>query len=412
MNRRLWVFNHYASAPDRGVGTRHFDLAEASAALGWQTTIFASGFSHFSGTEERLSGLQLRRRERIGSTDFVWLRTLPYRGNDWRRAANMLTYAVLALATQQFMQRPDIIVGSTVHPFAALAAMLAARMRRVPFIYEIRDLWPQTLVDMGRIRPTGATARALYAVERRLVLGADAVVSLLPDATAYLAERGLPTHHVVHIPNGTRIDAAPGAIPPSISAILGRAHGDGHLVAAYAGVHGDINRLDVLVHAARRCIDLGVPIEVLLIGDGPEKASLRALAASVGATNVTFHDSVPKKDIRAVLSAVDILVFHLADTPVLKFGISSNKLFDYLAAGRPIVFACRSGNDPVADADAGVSVEPDDPVALTDALAQLASATADERLAIGARGRAYVGRHHDIDQLAARLVDVLNRHVR
>lgn len=412
MTRRLWVFNHYASAPDRGAGTRHFDLAEASSARGWQTTIFASGFSHFSGTQERLTGLELRRHERIGSTDFVWLRTLPYRGNDWRRAANMLTYAVLALATQQFMRRPDIIVGSTVHPFAALAAMLAARLRRVPFIYEIRDLWPQTLVDMGRLRSTSATARALYAAERRLVLGANAVVSLLPDAPAYLADRGLPTDHVVHIPNGTRIVTAPGAVPPSIDSILGRARAEGRLVAAYAGVHGDINRLDVLVRAARRCIDLGVPIEVLLIGDGPEKPALRTLATSIGATNVTFHDSVPKKDIRGVLSAVDILVFHLADTPVLKFGISSNKLFDYLAAGRPIVFACRSGNDPVADAGAGMSVEPDDPLALADAMAQLASATENERLDMGRRGRTYVAQHHDIDRLAARFVDVLNRHVR
>lgn len=406
------MFNHYASGPDRGVGTRHFDLAEAMVPRGWESTIFAAGFSHFTGMEERLAGLTLRRREQVGSTEFVWLRTVPYRGNDWRRAVNMLSYAVMAVATQQLKRRPHVIVGSTVHPLGALSALLAARLRRVPFIYEIRDLWPQTLVDMGRLRPSGSTARLLYAAERRLVLGAEAVVSLLPGVHAYLEDRGLPTGHVVHIPNGTRIGGARGSIPASLQATFDRSRADGRLVAAYAGVHGDINRLDVLVRAARRCLDLGVPLDMLLIGDGPEKAGLEALATSLGATNVAFHDPVPKRDIREVLAAADFLVFHLADTPVLRFGISSNKLFDYLAAERPIVFACRSGNDPVADADAGISVRPDDPEALAEALSRLAMVEPEQRAAMGSRGRAYVERHHDIDRLAARFADVLDRHAR
>jgi glycosyltransferase involved in cell wall biosynthesis len=375
---------------------------------GWDATIFAAGFSHFSGIEERLRPGQLRRAEVVGPARFVWLRTVPYQGNNWRRVLNMLSYAVMAVFAQSAFNRPDVIIGSTVHPFAALAGLVAAMLRRVPFVYEIRDLWPQTLVDMGRIRPASPATRLLYAIESALVRRAAVVVTVLPGVNRYLAERGLPTAHVRYIPNGTRLVESASPIPPSVEAAVSHARSRGRSIAAYAGVHGEINRLDVLVRAARACADRRAPIDLLLIGDGPEKSRLRRLAAKIGADNVTFLDPVPKRDVMGALSAVDIAVFHLADTSVLRYGVSSNKLFDYLASRRPIIFACRSGNDPVAEAGAGISISPEDPEAMADALVNLASIEPADRARMGRLGRAYVAEHHNIRALGARMAEVLD----
>ena len=173
---RVWIFNHYAAPPDRPAGTRHYELAIRLSAGGDDVTIFASGFSHATLREERLRGSELARTERHGQVRFIWLRTPPYRGNGVRRAANMLAFLPLALVAQASLRRPDVIVGSSVHPFAALAGLIAARLRGAAFVYEIRDLWPQTLVDMGQLSADSTTARALWHLERLLAERAEALV--------------------------------------------------------------------------------------------------------------------------------------------------------------------------------------------------------------------------------------------
>src|SRR3954447_4764908 len=136
----VWIVNHYADAPDRPSGTRHFDLARQLTARGRVVTIFASGFSHVTQREERLSKGRLFRRQTIGGVEFVWLRTLPYQGNTWRRQLNMLSFVLVFLLVQSRFPPPTAIIGSTVHPFAALAAWVVARARRTRFLFEIRDL--------------------------------------------------------------------------------------------------------------------------------------------------------------------------------------------------------------------------------------------------------------------------------
>jgi glycosyltransferase involved in cell wall biosynthesis len=415
MSRRtvMWILNHYASTPDRGAGTRHYDLSRQLATQGYDVTIFASGFSHFSGTEERLRPFQLFRVESIKGIRFVWLRTIPYHGNSWRRVANMVSYALLVSIVQARFSRPDVVIGSSVHPLAAAAGYAIARVRRRPFIFEVRDLWPQTLIDMGVIREHSRVARMMRWLEAFLVRRASAVVTLLPGMETYLAERGLPAGRLEYIPNGVDLGAtSPNSklIPAAIEAQIKRWRKEGRFICAYVGSHGRANRLEVLVDAMHIPRD-GRRLALLLIGDGPEKA--RLAERSKASTTVRFFDSIPKPMAGAVLDQVDAAIFHLTDTPVFRYGISSNKLFDYLAHGRPVLFACRTTYDPVALASAGVSVPPDDPTAMAAGLRDLAARSDEELRAIGERGRRFIAENHAIDRLAAqlgRLVDDVRGH--
>jgi len=408
--------NQYADAPDRPAGTRHFDLARRLIARGDEVVIFAAGFSHITHREERLTKGQLYRTQQFDGVRFVWLRTFPYDGNTWRRQVNMVTFLFAFLVVQTRLQAPDSVIGSTVHPFAALGAWLVARWRGARYLFEVRDLWPQTLVDLGAMRVGSPAERLLRGIEAFLVRRASVVVTLLPGMRDYLRQRGLPSHHVVYVPNGVDLAAFDavalddGRIPEPVEHVLEtirQRRAEGRFVLGYVGSFGRVNRLDVLMRAAELA-EARAPghISLILVGDGPERADLQRLSRRGGPTNVST--SVPKKYVPSILRSFDAAVVHATATPVYRYGISFNKLFDYMAAGRPVVFACDSAYDPVAAVGAGISVPPDDPEVVADAFLELAGTRPEERARMGAAGREYVVREHDIEHLG----DILDAAVR
>lgn len=409
--RRVWIANHYASPPDEPAGTRHFELARVLVHRGVAVTIFAAGFGHKSGREQRLAPGRLYRTQVVDGVRFVWLWTLPYRGNTWRRQANMLSYLATFLVVQTRFAAPDVIVGSTVHPFAALGAWLVARARRARFLFEILDLWPQTLVDLGALRDGSPGERLLRALEAFLVRRASAVITVLPGMRDYLRERGLPCDHVVYVPNGANLETfgaaavIPHADEPEAVARCAdevrRLRADGRFVIGYVGAFGRVNRVDVIIEAAAIAeARASGRVGVVLIGDGPERRDLERRAA--GNPAVALGPAIPKAFVPSVLRSLDAAVVHTTLTPVYRYGISFNKVFEYMAAERPVVFACRSAYDPVAVCGAGLTVPPDDPGSLAAAFIELAGASSAARVAMGSAGRAYVAREHDIETLGDR----------
>lgn len=413
---KIWMLNHYALPPDRAGGIRHYEFGRVLAEWGHDVTIFASSFNHWSRAEERLAPGDRLRVQVIDGVRFVWIRTTPYQRNDRRRALNMVSYAVGVLRAQHRFARPDVVVGSGPHPLTVAAAWLIGATRRVPFVCEVRDLWPQTLIDMGALAERSTTARALRAVERFLYQRSRLVISLLSGASEYIAATGVPKDRIVYIPNGIArsTPAAPGPVASALADRVSRWRdaqgGEGGLVAGYVGSWGTANGVDVLVRAAAILRDRGVyGIALVLIGDGPEKKRCEELARDLGLNNVLFAPPVPKCAVPGVLEALDVTLFPLRDLAVFRYGLSSNKLFDYLASGRPIVSACAVAETPVTASGAGICVPPETPDEIADALVSLASMSPVERSAMGERGRQWVYRHHDMTALAGRFLDALTK---
>ena len=413
-SRHLWIVNHYAVGPDMPSGTRHHSLARQLVARGHRVTIFAASFAHAAGRERFRWGRSLARRQKIDGIQFVWLRTIPYQGNTLRRQFNMLSFLLMFLLAQVGEARPDVILGSTVHPFAAFGAWVAARARGVPFVFEIRDLWPQTLVDLGALRVGSPFERGLRHLEAFLVRRATAVITLLPGIRDYLRGQGLPDDKVVYLPNGADLaafsrDAAfpdPTPAAATVLAAIDRLRGEGRFVLGYVGAFGRVNRVDLLVEAAA-IAEAQAPgrIGLLVVGDGPERPGVEAAAA--GHSSVAVTAPVPKTQVPWLLRALDATVVHTTWTPVYRYGVSFNKLYEYMAAERPIVFACACEYDPVQATGAGITIAPDDAAALADAFLGLAGTPADRLDAMGAAGRAYVEREHDFDQLGETLAAVV-----
>ena len=398
--RVVWILNHYAVEPG-GVGpTRHQDLARHLPDHGWQACLIAASVEHSTG-RQRLAAGEPFRLERHDAVLLLWVRTPTYRGNGLDRIFNMLAYAwqVQRRSRTRDLPRPDVIVGSSLHPLAAWAGARLATRHRVPFVYEFRDLWPHTLVAMGRIGDNGLVAKGLRRLDRYLVRRAARIVSPLPGGDRHVRELGADVARFTWIPNGVAL----GAYEP-----VPAAESD-QFTLMYLGAHGEANDLDTLLGAMCRLHRAGHPVRLRLVGDGPHKPRLMAAAAENHLHTVQFEDPVPKSAIPEVAAGADAFVICVRDLPGLyRYGVCMNKLADYMALARPTIVAMDALNNPIEDCDGGLSVPPEDPEALAIAIESLRATSLDSRRAMGERAREYARRHLDTSVLARRLAEVLD----
>lgn len=382
---------------------RHYDLAYELVQRGHNATIIASSFDHFSHIERRLHEGESHRLEVVDGIRYLWLRSPRYSNNGGRRIWNMLHFATSVMrrgGTAGKDSPPDVVIGSSPTLFAALGAERLARRYHVPFVFEVRDLWPKSLVDFAKMSEKHPVVLGLSLLERYLYRSASHVITLLPGAKDYIALRGAKADAISWLPNGVRMNyAETGA----------RTEPSKRLTVLYAGAHGTANGLDGVVDAAA-LLDkkkFANSIEIHLLGNGPHKARLRARAAQEQIQLIHFFDEVPQKTVGCRMAQADVLLLPLRKAELYRFGVSPNKLYHYMAAARPIIFATGSSNNPVQEAGAGVTIPPEDPQALAEAIEYLASLSEEDRQAMGQRGRKYVEQNHRIERLVQDLERIL-----
>ena len=221
-----------------------------------------------------------------------------------------------------------MIVGSNVHLAAVVAAWLIGRMRRVPFVFEVRDLWPRTLIDMGALAEGGATARVLTSLERFLYRRAQpGHYACCRGRRGTSRDRASRPGKVAYIPNGIAdfdggaSQAGPASGADAVMSWIRQRREAGRLIAGYVGSHGRANSIDLLVDAARDLRERSGPrMAFVFIGDGPDKERCVQLARDYGLPDVAFWPPVPKVDVPAILEAFDVMLFCVRDIPVISTG--------------------------------------------------------------------------------------------
>ena len=267
--KTVWIVNHYAQTPDGPGGIRHYQLAKALRKQDWNAYIIGASTEYNAGYQ-RLSPDQNARLDTVNEIPFLWLRAPSYQGNGFGRIVNMLVFSarLLGKAPRRLLPRPDVIIGSSVHPFAVWSAERLAKGFKVPFVFEVRDLWPQTLIDFGLIKSQSVTAKLLRALEGYLYSQANAIITLLPFAYRYIEHFRVDRSRIHWIPNGVDLAAWPesktaqDAAPP--------------LRLMYFGAFGQANALDVLLLAMHELQRRPVcpAVHLRLIGDGPLRKPL------------------------------------------------------------------------------------------------------------------------------------------
>lgn len=398
--KKLWIFNHYATKPDEPA-TRAYDFGKELTKKGHKVKIFASSFSHYQLKEKYLTTGGECKVENYRGVDFVWIKTYPYKKNDWRRAINMLSYAWRAFwISRKLKERPDVIVGTCVHPFAVFSAYLVSKLKKSRFFFEVTDVWPQTIVDMGFMSAKNPLILGMKILEKFLYKKAEKVISLPPSAADYITKLGVPRDKIIWIPNGVDLSRF-----KNLKQYKG---GGPEFIFMYSGIHAKYTGLDTILRAAKILQEENESrLKFIFLGDGPEKTNLIKMAEEMSLHNVKFLDMVPKNKVGKILEKADVFISIIKDIPVLKFGISSNKLNDYLAFGRPIIFAVAAQNNPVEEASAGLTIPPEDSKALVRAVKKIISLKPEERIRMARNGQEYAKKYLDIKVLTGKLEKLL-----
>jgi glycosyltransferase involved in cell wall biosynthesis len=412
----ILLINHYAGTPALGMEYRPYYLAREWVRLGHNVHIVAANVSHVRTRQPQVG------TEVIDGITYTWLPTPAYSGNGIGRVRNIAAFlqgvwCMTGGLVADF--KPDAVIASSTYPMDVRVARRIALRAGAKLVYEVHDLWPLSLIELAGMSKWHPFALMVQWAEDAAYRDADLVVSMLPKVQQHMAARGLDLRKLHTVPNGISPEewdaptATVGPLRSDVAQALHNARVAGHTVVGYAGSMGAPNALDSLWDAAKLILNktsnqtLDRTVSIVCVGDGHERVRLQQRLLTEGITNITWCPPIAKAHIPAFLAAVDIAYIGWRRVPIYRFGIAPNKLMDYMMAGRAVLHAVEAGNDPVAEAGCGVTVEPESASAVAAGLRQLAALSADERAAMGQRGRAFVLSQHSYPVLARRFIAAL-----
>ncbi|WP_369644615.1 glycosyltransferase family 4 protein [Variovorax sp. V118] len=397
---KIIYFHQHFSTPSGSLGIRSYEMARRLVARNHQVIMVCGSYK---GGE---TGLVVpfiggRRRGIVDGIEIIEF-DLAYSNSDGlvRRAVTFLKFASRSIGLA-LTERYDVLFATTTPLTAGIPGIFARWLRGKPFVFEVRDLWPELPRAMGVIR-NPLMLGAMSILEWVSYRSAHRLIGLSPGIVDGITHRGIPQQRVALVPNGCDLDIFAAEVTPWRPAQVRSTD----LMAVFAGTHGMANGLDAVLDAAAELKRRGrSDIKLLLIGQGKLKPSLQARAERDGLSNVVFHEPVSKARLAGLMAAADLGLQILANVPAFYYGTSPNKFFDYIAAGLPVL-----NNYPgwlaemIGEHRCGFAVPPNDPVAFADAL----EAAAGDRSALkvmGSYGRALAEKEFSRKLLADRWVD-------
>lgn len=408
---RILLINHYAGSVHHGMEFRPYYLAREWVKSGNEVLIVAASYSHLRRENPQFEGGLFR--ETVDGVPYLWVKTPRYHDNGLGRAKNILAFYTKLHAKARAIAaefRPQAVIASSTYPFDNYLAARIAQLSGGRFYYEIHDLWPLTQLELYGLSPANPYVRMLQRAEDFAFKNASRVISVLPQADLHMAERGFSRDKFVYIPNGVVLPENAQAENQDKQQDGGKTEetlrmqkAAGKFVVLYLGGFATANALEDFVDAAGL---VGEGIALVLVGDGGKKQQLIARAG--GAENICFLDSVKKERVQQVLQLADCLYLGARRCELYRYGVGMNKLYDYMLAARPIICGIEASNDPVGESGCGLTIKPESPRAIADAIASLRAKTEAERRAMGERGTNYVREQHKYAILAQKFLEALD----
>ena len=407
--KQIWIINQFANTIEMPGHTRQYDLAMYLSKNRYKTTVFSSDFNLSSRKFFKEKKKFFYKSEIINLTRWIWLGVLPYKSNNWRRYLNLFSFCA-NLSIQLFVRiifsfitldKPKIIIASSPQLPAAFITLLICKIFRIPMVFEVRDIWPQILIDMNNMSKESLTYIVLKKMERILYRHSELIIVLSKGCIKYIQKEG--GRKIDYFPNYANTDLFKYSTLPLEDEKFSSKR---PFRIIYSGAHGLANDLENVVRAAYFLKDL--PIEIILVGDGPEKNNLKNLAS--GLKNIIFQDPLPKKNMPDLLSSADAILISLADVKLFQYGVSPNKLFDAYAVGRPVITTVGGIiSEEVENFNLGIAVNPGQPVELSNAIKKLFEKNRSERITLSLNSRKMVDRFYSKDFILKDYVDRIKK---
>lgn len=403
----ILYIEHYAGSDEYGMEFRPYYMAREWAKLGHDVTIVGATFSH------------LRKKNPVVDTDFteemsegvrfVWVKTNSYKGNRLGRVKNILTFMKKVKKNAQYLvekYNPDVVINSSTYPMDVYPSYEIAKKSNAKLFYEIHDLWPMSLIEMSSVITEGnPLIKYVQRAEDFCYKNCDGVISILPAADDHIKERGFEDVYFRHVPNGVVIDDTPDApLDYAHASTLKSLKDEGKFIVLYAGGHALSNALDCFIHSAKYLDEKAV---LVLVGKGNEKEKLIKEAQTAGYKNILFMDPVEKNQIPALLSYSDCLYIGAKKSPLYRYGVGMNKMFDYMLAAKPVINGVESPKTPMEMSGCAVAVEAENAKAIAEAVSELMQKSPEELSEMGEKGREYVLNNHQYTTLAQNFIDAM-----
>lgn len=399
----ILLINHYAGSPEMGMEFRPYYLAREWQKMGHNVLIVGATYSHLRKVQPIKSGEQI-----INDIRYYWIKTNIYKGNGVKRVLSMFLFVMNLFRNYKDICRdfvPDVVIASSTYPLDNYPARRIARHYHAKYVYEVHDLWPLSPMELGGMSKFNPFIIVMQMAENYAYKHVDAVVSILPKADQHMFEHGLKKDKFFCVPNGIVLEdwKHPLPIPAEHSQIIGKLKSEGNFLVGFAGAHGIANSLYPLIDAVMKLKN----IALVLVGNGQEKANLQQYVIKSNIHNVYFLPPIDKMAIPTLLSEFDCLYVGLQKQSLFRFGISPNKIFDYMMSRKPIIQAIDAGNDLVSEAHCGISVEPDNIGKIAEAITTLSLMKQEDRETLGQNGYEFVNKSHTYNILAKKFIDIL-----
>ena len=400
----VWLINQYASTPQTGMGGRHYYLARELAKQGHKVYLIAASYTHLLRHPPSVE--QAYENHPVEGFNLIWIKIPRYAEvHSKKRILNWFSFAWKLRGLKGFIpDSPDTILYSSPSLVGFLGAKYLARHYSARLAFEVRDIWPLTLVELGGYSSRHLFIRFLQWIEDKAYCDADVVISNLKKSVDHMVVRGMPLHKFFWIPNGVSVDEVAHARP--LSSVVQEQIPKNKFIVGYAGTLGLANAMNVFVEAAE-ILKAVEEIAFVIVGDGKERQALQTLARKKEIASLHFIDPVSKSEVQSMLALFDVCYLGWNDDALYRFGIAPNKIPEYLYSGRPILHSFSGECDSVVEAKAGLTVQAANSQAVAEAVMKLYRMSASERETLGSNGRRYVLEHHEYGNLAKKLTQAL-----
>jgi glycosyltransferase involved in cell wall biosynthesis len=401
----VWIINQFAGTPESGWGERHYYLGKYWQQKGYEVKIISGSFNHMFNKLPNTDGIYTI-EEKDGLT-FCWVKSPFYQSTSIMRFWSMLVFAFRIYKLPiQALKKPDIILVSSMPIFPILPAhSLKKKYNARKLIVEIRDLWPLTPKYLGGYWPLNPMILVLGWFEKFAYKKSDAIVTVMHTPKHYINAISGNPKKLFNIQNGVNQEVLTTNLADTT---VGNAIPKDKFIVGYAGTLGLANAMEYFIDAAKLLVD-NKDICFVIIGDGYLKEDL--VKQAKGLDNVIFLDKVLRNQLQTVIKRFDICFISGRNLSLYCYGVSANKFFDYMLAAKPILAAYVANNDPIKMCGCGLRVFPEDPNAIKDGILRLYHTPKAELEIMGAKGKEYLLKKHDIKILADQFIEVFEKEI-
>ena len=402
--KKIWIINEYAGSIYHGMEYRHYYLGRELVKRGYKVYIISASYSHLFINQPKIN--KSFEMKNLDGINYLWVKVPEYNhSHDKKRILKWLTFTLKTYFSLpiDLLEEPDIIIVSPMATFPIISGYKWAKKFNAKLIYEVKDIWPLTLIELGGYSPNHPFIKLMEWFEKFAYKKADRVVSVLPYAYKHMEKQGMNVRKFVYIPNGIcledykEIENAPKEVLEKFP--------KNKFIVIYAGTFGKANALEHLIKAGE-LLKSYEDIHFVLVGKGIEETKLKNLAKELNLKNISFLPPVSKGQVQDLLKRSDICYIGWRMKNIYKYGISANKIFDYMYSEKPILHSFSGKGDLVKNANCGISVESENPKAIAKGILKLYKMNKKKREILGKNGKNYLLKYHTYKAIADKFEEI------